>query len=102
MPRHGPGEDSVLCAPAGGRVQPLTDVDAREMVRSIKGFPLLQGWRGSSPADVAALEELLLRVSCMVEDVPVIAEMDLNPVKVLPPGEGCVAVDVRVLLKPHD
>jgi acetyl coenzyme A synthetase (ADP forming)-like protein len=81
------------------RIQPITDVDAREMVRSIKGFPLLQGWRGASAGDVQALEETLLRVSCLVEDLPEIAEMDLNPVKVLPPGEGCVTVDARVLLK---
>jgi acetyltransferase len=44
------------------RIQPLTDVDPREMVRSIKGYPLLEGWRGSAPADVAAAEELILRV----------------------------------------
>lgn len=81
------------------RIQPITDVDAREMVRSIKGFPLLQGWRGAPPGDVQALEEVLLRVSCLVEDVPEIAEMDLNPVKVLPPGAGCVTVDARALLK---
>jgi acyl-CoA synthetase (NDP forming) len=81
------------------RIQPLTDVDAREMVRAIKGYPLLEGWRGSPPGDVRALEEVLLRVSLLVEDVPEIAEMDLNPVKVLAPGEGCVTVDARVLLR---
>jgi acyl-CoA synthetase (NDP forming) len=48
---------------------------------------------------VAALEELLLRVSYMIEEVPEIAEMDLNPVKVLPPGKGCVVVDTRILLR---
>ena len=82
------------------RIHPLTDVDARDMVRSIKGYPLLNGWRGSPPADVDALEQLLLRVSAMVEDIPEIAEMDLNPVKVLPPGEGCCVVDARIILKP--
>jgi acyl-CoA synthetase (NDP forming) len=81
------------------RIHPLTDVDAREMVRSIRGFPLLQGWRGSPAGDVEAVEETLLRVSCLVEDLPEIQEMDLNPVKVLAPGAGCVAVDVRVLLR---
>lgn len=81
------------------RIHPLTDVDAREMVRSVKGYALLEGWRGSPPADVAALEDLLLRVSYLVEEVPEIAEMDLNPVKVLPPGQGCVVVDARVLLR---
>jgi len=81
------------------RIHPLTDVDAREMVRSVKGYALLEGWRGSPPADVAALEDLLLRVSYLVEEVPEIAEMDLNPVKVLPPGQGCVVVDTRMLLR---
>jgi acyl-CoA synthetase (NDP forming) len=82
------------------RIHPLTDVDAGEMMRSVKGYPLLEGYRGSAPADVAALRQLLLRVSAMVEDVPEIAEMDLNPVKVLSPGEGCCVVDVRILLRP--
>jgi acetyltransferase len=81
------------------RIQPLTDIDAREMVRSIKGYPMLEGWRGGPAADVAALEELLLRVSALVEDVPEIREMDLNPVKALAPGEGCVVIDSRVLLR---
>jgi acetate---CoA ligase (ADP-forming) len=82
------------------RIQPLTDVDARDMVRSIKGYPLLQGWRGSPPADIAALEDLLLRVSSLAGDLPEIAEMDLNPVRVLSPGEGAVVVDARMLLRP--
>ncbi len=81
------------------RIHPLTDVDAREAVRSVKSYPLLEGWRGSEPGDVPSLEELLLRVSALVEDVPEIVEMDLNPVKVLPRGHGCVVVDARILLK---
>lgn len=83
------------------RIQPLTDVDAREMVRSVKGYQLLQGWRGSTPADVGALEELLLRVSTMAGDLPEITEMDLNPVRALAPGRGAVVVDARILLRPH-
>ncbi len=81
------------------RIHPLTDVDANEMVRSVQSYPLLEGWRGSEPGDVPALQDLLLRVSAMVEDLPEIAEMDLNPVKVLSRGEGCVVVDVRILLQ---
>jgi acyl-CoA synthetase (NDP forming) len=81
------------------RIQPLTDVDARDMVRSIKGYPLLEGWRGAPPADVAMVEELLLQISQLVEEMPEIVEMDLNPVKVLPPGQGCVVVDARILVK---
>jgi acetyltransferase len=81
------------------RIHPLTDVDAEEMVRSVQSYPLLDGWRGSAPGDVPALQDLLLRVSAMVEDLPEIAEMDLNPVKVLARGQGCVVVDIRILLQ---
>ncbi|MGD0765106.1 MAG: GNAT family N-acetyltransferase, partial [Dehalococcoidia bacterium] len=64
------------------RIHPLTDLDAKDMIRSIKGYPLLDGWRGAPPGDIPALEEVLLRVSALVEDLPEVAEMDLNPVKV--------------------
>ncbi len=78
------------------RITPLTDVDAREMVRAIRGFPLLEGYRGRPPADITAIEDLLLRVSWLAEEVPEIEEMDLNPVRVFPPGQGLLPVDVRV------
>jgi acetyl coenzyme A synthetase (ADP forming)-like protein len=78
------------------RINPLTPRDAREMIRSVRTYPLLQGFRGSPPGDVAALEQTLLRISQMVGDHPELVEMDLNPVKVLPPGQGCVVVDARV------
>lgn len=81
------------------RIQPLTDADARDMVRTIKGYRLLQGWRGAPPADVAALEDLLLRVSSMAGDIPEIAELDLNPVRVLGLGDGAVVVDARILIR---
>ena len=80
------------------RIHPLTDVDAQDMVHSVKASQLLAGWRGSKPSDVKALEDLLLRVSAMVEDLPQIAEMDLNPVKAQEQGQGYVVVDARVLL----
>jgi len=80
------------------RIHPLTDVDAGEMVRSVKAYQLLGGWRGAKPSDIEALEELLLRVSAMVEDLPQIEELDLNPVKVLEVGKGYVVVDARVML----
>jgi acyl-CoA synthetase (NDP forming) len=78
------------------RVTPLTDRDAAEMVRSIRGYRLLQGYRGHPPADVAAIEDMLLRVSLLVERVPEISELDLNPVFALPPGKGCCIVDARI------
>ena len=76
------------------RITPLTDLDAAEMVRSLATYPLLDGYRGAPRADVAALEDLLLRVSALVEAHPTIAELDCNPVKVLP--DGVVVVDARV------
>jgi acyl-CoA synthetase (NDP forming) len=76
------------------RITPLTDLDAAEMVRSLATYPLLDGYRGAPRADVAALEDLLLRVSALVEAHPEIAELDCNPVKVLP--DGVVVVDARV------
>jgi acetate---CoA ligase (ADP-forming) len=78
------------------RVTPLTDHDAAEMVREIRGFRLLEGYRGHPPADVKALEEVLLRISLLVEEVPEITELDLNPIFALPPGRGCQIVDARV------
>jgi acetyl coenzyme A synthetase (ADP forming)-like protein len=80
------------------RIHPLTDVDAQEMVRSVKAYRFLEGWRGAPPADIKAIEELLLRVSAMVEDIPQIAELDFNPVKSLTQGKGYVVVDARILL----
>jgi acetyl coenzyme A synthetase (ADP forming)-like protein len=78
------------------RITPLTDRDASEMVREIRGFRLLEGYRGHPPADVKALEEVLLRISLMVEEVPEITELDLNPIFALPPGKGCQIVDARI------
>jgi acyl-CoA synthetase (NDP forming) len=80
------------------RIHPLTDVDAYEMVRSVKAYQLLEGWRGSKPCDIKALEGLLLRVSAMVADLPQIADLDFNPVKALEQGKGYVVVDARVRL----
>jgi acetyl coenzyme A synthetase (ADP forming)-like protein len=78
------------------RITPLTDRDAHEMVRGIRGYRLLEGYRGHAPADIDAIEEVLLRVSRMVEDVPEIRELDLNPLFAMPPGQGCLAVDARI------
>jgi acyl-CoA synthetase (NDP forming) len=82
------------------RVTPLTDRDAAEMVRSIRGWRLLQGYRGHPAADVPALEEVLLRVSRLVEEVPEVSELDLNPVFALPPGQGARIVDARIRVAP--
>jgi acetyl coenzyme A synthetase (ADP forming)-like protein len=83
------------------RLHPLTDVDADELVASSRASRLLAGFRGAPAADVRALRELLLRVSKLVENVPEIAELDLNPVLVRPAGEGAVAIDARIRLGPR-
>jgi acyl-CoA synthetase (NDP forming) len=78
------------------RIVPLEPRDAREMVREIKGLPLLQGYRGTEPADLEALERLILRVSEFVERHPEIDELDLNPVFAY--RDGALAVDARIVL----
>jgi acetate---CoA ligase (ADP-forming) len=78
------------------RVNPLTDRDAARMVRQIRGIKLLEGYRGHPAADLEAVENLLLRISRLVEDVPEITELDLNPVFALPPGKGCIIADARI------
>jgi acyl-CoA synthetase (NDP forming) len=81
------------------RIQPLTDADAAEMIQDVKSAPLLAGYRGAPAADVAGVAEALLRVSAMIEDLPEIVEMDLNPVKVGPPGAGTTVVDARIRVR---
>lgn len=79
------------------RIVPLNERDARQMVHEIKGYPLLEGYRGQDPADVKALEQLLLKVSAFIEQHPEIAELDLNPVFAY--KDGAIAVDARIVLE---
>ncbi len=79
------------------RVVPLNERDARQMIHEIKGYPVLEGFRGSDPADIAKLEALLLKVSSFIEANPDVAELDLNPVFAY--KDGAIAVDARVVLK---
>ena len=81
------------------RITPLTDLDAADLIRGIKGYRLLQGYRGHPPADVDAIAELLLRLSRLVEELSEIVELDLNPIFALPPGQGCKIVDARIRVK---
>jgi acyl-CoA synthetase (NDP forming) len=82
------------------RIVPLTDTDAQELVRSLRGSPLFFGYRGRPAVDVPALEDLLLRVGRLADELPEVAEMDLNPVIV---GErGVIAVDVKIHVAPAD
>ena len=79
------------------RIVPLVRRDAREMIREIKGYPVLEGYRGKEPANVSALEDMLLKVSDFVEKNPDIKELDLNPV--FARRDDAVAVDARVVLE---
>jgi len=81
------------------RILPLTDRDAGELVRGLRTSPLLFGYRGAEPANVRALEDLLLRVARLAEQVPELAELDLNPVLVS--HKEVTAVDVKLRLEPH-
>jgi len=77
---------------------PVTDMDARRMIRSIRTYPMLEGVRGEAPSDVPALEEALARLSLMVTDLEEIQEVDLNPVAALEAGNGVRVLDARILL----
>jgi len=81
------------------KLHPLTDIDAKELVSSIKMKRLFEGFRGAPPADTASVEDLLLRLSAMIEENHQIAELDFNPVEVMPRAEGYWVVDARVMLR---
>ncbi len=78
------------------RIVPLERRDASEMIKEIKGYPILEGHRGQKPASIPALEELILKVSEFVEKHPEIEELDLNPVFAYP--DKAVAVDARIIM----
>ncbi len=79
------------------RIVPVTRKDAGKMIREIKGYPLLQGYRGQEPADIPSLEQLIVKVSVLVEQYPQIKELDLNPVFAY--QDSAVAVDARISLE---
>jgi acyl-CoA synthetase (NDP forming) len=79
------------------RIVPVTERDAREMIKEIKGYPVLQGYRGQKPASIPALEQLIVKVSQFVEKNPQIKELDLNPIFAYP--DKAVAVDARIILE---
>jgi acetate---CoA ligase (ADP-forming) len=88
------GTTAELIKDVSVRITPLTDVDAREMLTSLRTFPLLDGYRGAPRCDVAAIEDVLLRLSAMVERHAEIVELDCNPLIAGP--DGAVIVDARV------
>ena len=80
------------------RLPPLTDIDVQGMLRSLRGSPLLFGYRGSPPVDTDALADVLTRVSRLAESLPELAELDCNPV--IASSSGALVVDVKLRLAP--
>ncbi|EFH30920.1 acyl-CoA synthetase [Streptomyces pristinaespiralis ATCC 25486] len=92
------GVASELLGDTAHRLVPATDRDASELIRTIRAAPLLFGWRGSAPVDTTALEELLLRVSRLVDDHPEVVGVGLEPVVVA--QHGLTVLDASVRLAP--
>jgi acyl-CoA synthetase (NDP forming) len=91
----GPGGTlAELIGDAAFRLAPLTDVDAQELVRGGKTAMLLAGFRGAPPAETHAVVDLILRISALADELPDVAELDLNPVIASP--DGCLVVDARI------
>ncbi|HET8624999.1 MAG TPA: GNAT family N-acetyltransferase [Gemmatimonadales bacterium] len=104
---HDPQFGPVLACGAGGvmvelvkdvavRLTPVAGNEAMEMLRELRTYPLLTGYRGEPACDVPALVEAMLRISAMVEDLPQIMELDLNPILVHPKGVSIVDARIRV------
>ena len=79
------------------RIVPVSQRDAQEMIQEIKGYPLLQGYRGKEPANIPALVEMILKISKLVEENPKVKELELNPIFAY--AESAVAVDARIILE---
>ncbi|MFI2240227.1 bifunctional acetate--CoA ligase family protein/GNAT family N-acetyltransferase [Streptomyces chrestomyceticus] len=94
------GAPSQLLGDTAHRLIPATDRDVAEQIRSIRTAPLLFGWRGSQPVDTAALEDLLLRVSRLVDDHPEVVGVDLEPVVVAAHGLAVLDATVRLARPP--
>jgi acetyl coenzyme A synthetase (ADP forming)-like protein len=108
---HDPQFGPVVACGAGGvlvellkdvavRLTPLAPAEAGAMLRELKSYPLLTGYRGTPPCDTAAVEEVLLRIAAMADDLPQIVELDCNPLIAL--SHGAVIVDARVRVAPAD
>jgi hypothetical protein len=91
------GVQAELIGDAGFRTAPLTDADAEELVTAGKAGRLVGGFRGAPAADASALTDLVLRLSLLGEELPEVAELDLNPVLAGP--DGCTAVDARIRIE---
>jgi acyl-CoA synthetase (NDP forming) len=92
------GVTAELLADRALHLVPVTDADAHDLLRSLRGSQLLLGYRGQPAVDLAALENLILRVGALADEIQEIAEMDLNPV--VASADGVVAIDVKIRVAP--
>jgi len=81
------------------RIAPLTLVDVAEMIRNTKAYQLLNGWRGGLTYDIGMIEDAIMKISQLAIDNPQISEVEINPLRVFPEGEGALALDCRMILK---
>ncbi|MEM2006122.1 MAG: acetate--CoA ligase family protein [Sulfolobales archaeon] len=81
------------------RITPITEYDAEEMIREIKAASILQGYRGMPPRDKKAIVDLIIKVGKLMDEVPEVTDIDLNPVMVFPEGKGAKVADARILIK---
>ncbi|WP_082043921.1 bifunctional acetate--CoA ligase family protein/GNAT family N-acetyltransferase [Mobilicoccus massiliensis] len=88
------GPVSELLDDVSHRIPPLTDVDAKGMLTDIRSAPILQGYRGAQPADLSALADVLVRVSALADDVPEVAQLELNPVNAHPGGADVLGAEI--------
>jgi acyl-CoA synthetase (NDP forming) len=79
------------------RVIPVERKDAQEMINEIKGYPILEGYRGKDPADISALVEIILKISKLIEENPQIKELELNPIFAY--RDKAIAIDARIILE---
>jgi len=93
------GVATEVLADHAARLAPLTEADADALINSVRSAPLLHGHRGAPAADLAALRDVLLRVSRLTDDLPEITELDLNPV--IARTDSAVAVDARIRVAPQ-
>jgi acetyltransferase len=81
------------------RIAPVNEEEARNMITEIRAYSILQGARGEPASDIDKTVECILRLSQFVLDKPLVTELDINPLIVLPQGQGAVAVDCRMVVK---
>lgn len=81
------------------RIAPLSRTDIHQMIESTKAYQLLKGWRGEPAYDIQAIEDAIMQLSQLAVDNPTISEIEINPLRVLPQGDGTLVLDCRMILK---